>query len=185
MIKPRLTYANVAATLALVFSMTGGALAAKHYLITSTKQISPKVISALKGKAGPRGLAGSQGPAGSAGPAGPAGPAGSAVAFAYVVGTATNPSLTEAKNVSSVSRATSGGSPLEGEYCITTTVPFKNVTGITDAGFGGGNGVTVSADTTLMPLLIGAGNCPAGSTVVVLTGTETKARNANFWISFD
>jgi hypothetical protein len=43
----RLTYANVAATLALVFSMSGGALAASHYLIKSTKQISPKVLKSF------------------------------------------------------------------------------------------------------------------------------------------
>jgi hypothetical protein len=41
------TYANVTATLALVFAMSGGALAAKHYLVNSTKQISPKVLGAL------------------------------------------------------------------------------------------------------------------------------------------
>lgn len=43
----RLSYANVAATLALVFSMSGGALAATHYLINSTKQINPKVLKKL------------------------------------------------------------------------------------------------------------------------------------------
>jgi hypothetical protein len=43
-IRLRFTYANVAATLALVFSMSGGALAASHYLITSKKQIAPKVL---------------------------------------------------------------------------------------------------------------------------------------------
>jgi hypothetical protein len=48
----RITYANVAATLALVFSMSGGALAATHYLINSTKQISPKVLKKLKGPRG-------------------------------------------------------------------------------------------------------------------------------------
>jgi hypothetical protein len=42
-----LSYANVTATLALVFAMTGGALAANHYLLTSTKQISPKVLKQL------------------------------------------------------------------------------------------------------------------------------------------
>jgi hypothetical protein len=42
-------------------------------LITSTKQIKPSVLSALKGKAGP---AGANGAAGVAGPAGPAGAAG-------------------------------------------------------------------------------------------------------------
>lgn len=66
-IRKRLTYANVVATLALVFAMSGGALAASKYLITSTKQISPKVIKSLKGKAG---QAGKQGPAGPTGPAG-------------------------------------------------------------------------------------------------------------------
>lgn len=69
-IKKRLTYANVAATLALVLSMSGGAIAASHYLITSTKQISPKVIKQLKGKAGPAGPAGIAGLAGKEGPAG-------------------------------------------------------------------------------------------------------------------
>jgi hypothetical protein len=64
---PRLSYANVAATIALVFSMTGGALAAQRYLITSTKQINPRVLRSLKGRPGP---AGNQGPAGKAGTAG-------------------------------------------------------------------------------------------------------------------
>jgi hypothetical protein len=68
-----MTYANVAVTLALVFAMSGGAYAASKYLITSTKQISPKVLKALKGKAGANGA---QGPAGAAGAAGPQGPGG-------------------------------------------------------------------------------------------------------------
>jgi hypothetical protein len=75
MIRKRFTYANVAVTLALVFAMSGGAYAAGHYLITSTKQISPKVLSALKGRSGANG---ETGPAGSAGPAGPTGSAGPA-----------------------------------------------------------------------------------------------------------
>jgi hypothetical protein len=72
----RITYANVAVTFALIFAMTGGAYAAGKYLITSTKQISPKVLKSLVGKAGPAGKAGSAGPAGTVGPARPAGPAG-------------------------------------------------------------------------------------------------------------
>jgi hypothetical protein len=69
-IRKRLCYANVVATLALVFAMSGGALAAGHYLLTSTSQVSPKVLKALKGKkgaAGPVGAAGAQGPKGEAG----------------------------------------------------------------------------------------------------------------------
>jgi hypothetical protein len=88
--KRHMTYANVAATLALIFSMAGGAFAASHYLITSTKQIKPSVLAqlrGLRGLAGPAGSAGSQGREGVAGldqitqvaapgPQGPAGPAG-------------------------------------------------------------------------------------------------------------
>ncbi len=72
-IRRRVTYANVAMTLALVFAMSGGAYAAKRYLITSTKQISPTVLKQLKGSNGPQGLAGSAGAQGSQGPQGPVG----------------------------------------------------------------------------------------------------------------
>jgi hypothetical protein len=58
------------ATFALVFAMSGGALAAHHYLITSTKQIKPSVLKSLKGntgKTGNTGAPGAQGPAGKEG----------------------------------------------------------------------------------------------------------------------
>ncbi|HEX9482470.1 MAG TPA: collagen-like protein [Solirubrobacteraceae bacterium] len=71
--RKRITYANVAATLALVLAMSGGALAANHYLIHSTKQISPKVLKALKGNVGPKGAAGTTGASGTPGKEGPAG----------------------------------------------------------------------------------------------------------------
>jgi Collagen triple helix repeat (20 copies) len=77
-IRKRFTYANVAMTLALVFAMSGGAYAAGKYLITSTKQINPKVLKQLQGKAGPAGTPGTQGPAGPAGSPGPQGPQGPA-----------------------------------------------------------------------------------------------------------
>ena len=63
----RLSYANVVATLALVFAMSGGALAAKHYLVNSTKQINPKVLRKLKGQNGRNGGTGATGPGGAAG----------------------------------------------------------------------------------------------------------------------
>jgi len=75
-IRGRFTYSNVVATMALVFAMSGGALAASKFLITSTKQIKPSVLASLKGKAGASGAAGAQGSAGAAGPAGGVGPAG-------------------------------------------------------------------------------------------------------------
>ena len=76
-IRRRVTFANVAMTLALVFAMSGGALAASKYLITSSKQIKPSVLASLKGKAGSAGAPGAAGPAGPAGPAGGQGPQGS------------------------------------------------------------------------------------------------------------
>lgn len=75
-IRRHFNYTTVAATLALVFAMSGGAYAAGKYLITSTKQISPKVLKALAGKTGPAGLAGKAGANGSNGSNGAQGPAG-------------------------------------------------------------------------------------------------------------
>jgi hypothetical protein len=80
-IRSRISPATVIATVALVFAMTGGAYAASRFLITSTKQISPKVLKALRGANGKNGAPGATGPAGPAGagvagPAGPQGPGG-------------------------------------------------------------------------------------------------------------
>jgi hypothetical protein len=74
-----LTFANGAATLALFLSMSGGALAAKHFLINSTKQIAPRVLASLRGRpgpAGPPGAAGTPGTPGAKGSPGAQGPAG-------------------------------------------------------------------------------------------------------------
>ena len=57
----RISYANVTATLALFFALSGGAIAAKHYLINSTRQINPKVLKTLKGKTGKTGATGAAG----------------------------------------------------------------------------------------------------------------------------
>jgi hypothetical protein len=103
-IRRHLSYANVAATMALLFAMGGSALAADHfvasatktgsteftpqpkskefnYVITSIGQISPKVQAELTatekaGRAGPAGATGSPGPSGTAGAPGIEGPQG-------------------------------------------------------------------------------------------------------------
>jgi Collagen triple helix repeat (20 copies) len=53
--------------IALFLALTGSAVAAGHFVITSTKEISPNVLRTLNGK---------RGPTGSRGPVGPSGPQG-------------------------------------------------------------------------------------------------------------
>lgn len=72
----RLTYANVVSTVCLFVLLGGTAAAARHYVITSTKQISPKVLKKLKGRRGLQGLPGSAGAVGATGAKGDDGAAG-------------------------------------------------------------------------------------------------------------
>jgi hypothetical protein len=196
----RLTYANVTATLALFFAISGGAMAANHYLINSTKQINPKILKKLTGKTGATGVAGTTGavgPAGSPGKEGPPGKeggggkegkegkegiAGSAVAYAHVLGLTDEKTPLDAANSKNVSAVTE---PFKGGYCISTTVPIKNVSAIPDFNHGGGVGVTVSADFEEVPTVIASKECPAGTTVLVETGTGGTEASADFWISFN
>ena len=91
-VRRHLSYANVTATMALLFAMSGSALAASKeftaepksrefsYVITSINQLSPSVRAKLiaAGKPGRTGPAGGSGAAGSQGPVGPSGAAGTA-----------------------------------------------------------------------------------------------------------
>jgi hypothetical protein len=191
--KRSLNYANITATLALVFSMSGGALAANHYLINSTKQIKPSVLKSLKGAAGKPGSAGPAGPTGPTGATGaqgaqgPVGAPGSAVAYAHITGYSNKATpgsglldADNSKNVSAVSEVKGE----EGVYCVTVTVPVHTVVGTADIVFGGSD-VTVTADFSYVPLLVGAGECPSGTTLIVATANSTKSVAANFWLTFD
>jgi Collagen triple helix repeat (20 copies) len=141
----RLSYANVTATLALVFAMSGGAMAANHYLITSTKQISPKVLKKLTGKTGAPGANGAIGVTGVTGPQGPTGkegtlgkegsvgkegkegPPGPGIKWALVKGDGTS-IIAQSGGISISSHFTGGyylnfGSPVAG-HAISVTVHY-------------------------------------------------------------
>jgi hypothetical protein len=110
-LRKHLTYTNVALTLALVFAMSGGAYAAGKYLITSTKQISPKVLKALTGKPGAKGPAGPPGPAGPAGVKGENGAAGKEGAVGKVGANGESVTVKEVK-ANETACAKQGGSSL-------------------------------------------------------------------------
>ena len=92
----RINPATVLAVIALVLALGGTAVAAKRYLITTTKQISPKalkeigalaakgangaqVVPGSEGTPGPRGEKGDRGEKGERGERGPSGPPGEAI----------------------------------------------------------------------------------------------------------
>jgi hypothetical protein len=66
----------VVAVAALVVASTGSAIAAKHYMVSSTRQISPTVLKQLHGANGRAGATGQKGATGPQGPAGTAGASG-------------------------------------------------------------------------------------------------------------
>src|SRR4051794_38104729 len=80
-LRPRLTYANVIATLALFFALAGGAVAATQLPKGSVgiSQLKREAVPPAKlSKAAKTNLAGAAGPAGPQGLQGPAGPKGDA-----------------------------------------------------------------------------------------------------------
>jgi hypothetical protein len=93
-IRKHLSYANVAATMALVFALTGGAVAATSHsgggstgskasasvtpVATVAKAKKKAAPRSTRGPAGPKGATGAAGATGATGAAGPTGPAGAA-----------------------------------------------------------------------------------------------------------
>src|SRR5947209_11199755 len=111
----------IVALVAAVAAMTGTGYATGRYIITSTNQVSPKVLNKLRGTVGPRGPQGTQGSTGSQGPqganggqgpAGPQGLPGTARASAQVV-TGINPDYDANHGFTSKPRRIALG-----KYCI-------------------------------------------------------------------
>jgi hypothetical protein len=133
--------ATVISLVALFFSLSGAAFAAKHYVLNSTSQINPKVLKALKGKtgakgargaAGATGATGAPGATGAQGATGAAGAPGSAIGYAHLLVSAGGVTLdaTRSKNVAQVNVT----HPATGVVCFSgmSFVPH-NVAGVMDA----------------------------------------------------
>lgn len=103
--------ALVIAILALIVALSGTAIAAKRYLITNTKQISPAALkqltklAAAQVKQGPAGAAGAAGATGAAGAAGLNGERGAPGPGAVVYWAVVNPEGTLARHGSSQTSA--------------------------------------------------------------------------------
>jgi hypothetical protein len=123
--------ATIIASFALFFSLAGTGLAASKYLITSTKQIKPSVLSSLHGSQGPRGPQGVQGavgPAGAAGAAGAAGGAGPTGTFTTsdvttVIGSAPTGIPDNGGNATSIASCPSGSTVIGGGYTWAQSTP--------------------------------------------------------------
>jgi hypothetical protein len=132
------SFVNLVAIIALVFAMTGGALAAKKYLITSTSQIKPSVLKSLQGTRGPPGPAGAAGAQGAQGPAGPAG-AGSQ-----------GPAGAKGENGAAGAKGATGATGKTGPEGLPGIKGATGATGPTGpAGITGPEGVCASASCTL------------------------------------
>ena len=183
----RLSYANVAATLALIFSMSGGALAASHYLINSTKQINPSVLKTLKGKNGAKGAAGATGPQGPQGFPGQQGfpgvegkegkPGASAAAYAFM-DRSEKDTLPDSHNFSPTYTE-----PETGVYCLTpagNVTPSADPIAIVTPEFGFSKGSELSAYP-----VYGAPGCGTGDTqyeVVTYEPAGTHSNQVAFYI---
>ncbi len=209
-IRAHLSYANVAATLALLFAMSGGAIAATGGFSSGGKLracvneegglkllkagghcrrglrsvawnvTGPAGASGPAGAAGAKGVTGAPGAAGAPGKEGAKGSDGTAVAFAHVSATGALDTA-HSKNVSAASNATTG------IFCLKVTVPVVNVTGTQDTGnSAGGQFGNVSAILSGQdPSNIIGTFCPAGDNVLVGTDEGGTNKSDAFWVSFN
>jgi hypothetical protein len=192
-VQARLTYANVAATLALFLALSGTAAGAQA-LITSRDVVDHSLTGvdianhSLTGsdiKAGSlgsgvfsdaalanlHGADGPTGPAGAAGDAGPAGPRG--VPGQGVVSTSTStPDVSDYQDLAPLAKATLTGS---GDYVIFASVTAHNTGGsddnlncglFTDDNAFGGGGVSIAAGQTLSNRVVAVGAVPVGRAAV-------------------
>ncbi len=137
----RLSYSNVVATIALVFALTGTAVAAGHYIITSSRQVKPGALGLinfsrtarghLRGPAGPAGPQGAPGPQGAQGPAGSSIPIKAAFIQADGSQSAGQPGVTVQHTAGSGIYVVTMPGVRNGAACQ----PWSQITGAAQAGF--------------------------------------------------
>ena len=211
-IRRHISYANVAATLALVLAMSGGAVAAtggfssggtlracaneegairllkpgksckKGQKTVSWNQTGP---AGVKGAAGATGAAGASGATGAQGSAGSPGNPGSAVAYAHVL----ESGVLDAANSSGVVDAKRYPGFAKGFYCLYGNFTAHVATATTD--YSEGDGRVIPSEVGLGPEI---NKCPASSTgapvkAIVLTREFTttlgELEDAAFYIVFN
>jgi hypothetical protein len=151
--RKRMSYANVAATVALVLAVTGGSAYAASYVITSTSQIKPSVLASLRGDRGPTGPTGKAGKDGATGATGATGTAGTN----GVTG------ATGATGTTGVTGATGASGALSGTFTL----------------FIGGGGWATQALVTLPGLGTVSGGALDNSNVCVVQFTNTTGDTVN------
>ena len=199
--RARVTYANVASTIALFLALGGGAYAAVGnpfagpggaiqgcvkrggaLIVVKSGRACPKHTTSLRfGQTGPQGIQGPQGVAGrdgAPGTPGKDGAPGTAVAYALISSTGT---ISNAKNVTHAHRAATG------QYCLTASVPFQNVVITIDGaflhhGFADANASLTPADV----LGLEGQGCDASTNVLVHTfNGSAAATDEGFYILFN
>jgi hypothetical protein len=184
-LRRHLSYANVAATLAVVFAMSGGAYAlgggghqpagsASASTAHAAKKVKKrsKSTAGARGPAGAQGLAGAQGPAGAAGPQGEKGPGGEkgAAGAAGKEGAAGPQGPAGPQGVPGPKGQSVTSEAFEGKKgtCESGGSEFKVGTGTTYAcngkdGSGGGGGGTLQPGQTERGVWVAATTLPVGS----------------------
>ena len=136
-LRPRLTYANVMATIAVFIALGGSSYAAlklpkasvgaaqlKRNAVTSPKVKPGSLLLSDFRKSQRSRLVGPQGPAGQQGPGGAPGPAGTATAYGQVSGFDPTPTIvTASPNVAGVRRGYAG---LAGRFCVSFNPPIPS-----------------------------------------------------------
>jgi hypothetical protein len=188
----RLSYANVAATLALFFALSGTAVAGATLLVSGAnvknhsltgidikkgslglKALSPAARAKLKGSKGPvgetglQGAQGTQGPAGQQGPAGPQGATGPQGPAGVGITTSTV-NGTDSPNYVDLTPLASSSVTSAGDYVVFTTLTVHNT---------GANNEYLNCGYRVGGTLVGAAGVEttAGATA---TGTSVGAFNA-------